>query len=91
MEPGHEIARGRLGAYLDGDLGQREREQLEDHVLHCSSCAAFAATLARTVVWLHRLPQVEMPGGARDRLRHLAVAQAHELAEAPRDVVGVGG
>jgi anti-sigma factor RsiW len=65
-----------LGEYLDGTLGQRDRQRLEAHLGTCPACRASARTFQCTVDLLHQVPPVAMPGPTRERLRRLVIAGA---------------
>lgn len=48
-------ARDRLSSYLDGELSERERGRLEQHLSWCPSCRRMLTNLRRTVAGLRRL------------------------------------
>jgi anti-sigma factor (TIGR02949 family) len=59
-----------LSDYLDRELAQERRRQLEDHLRGCDGCARFGGELAATVRELKAHLQAErLPSGFRDRLR----------------------
>lgn len=50
-----------LSAYLDGELSDAEREQVETHLPDCSACRQELEALRGTVALLQRLPEVRPP------------------------------
>lgn len=48
-----------LNAYLDGELGGRQLEQVEAHLMECERCQAELASLARLSGLLHEIPTPE--------------------------------
>ncbi len=54
-------ARDRLSAWLEGDLGDGERERVRAHLDGCVSCRAELSALQRTVARLGSLAECETP------------------------------
>ena len=61
----------RLSDYLDGDLDQAAREQVEAHLRGCEGCARFGGEFQSTVRSLkaHLARPSGLPATVRDRLR----------------------
>ena len=57
----HSRAHDLLSAYLEHDLGEAERSQLEAHLAACTSCARDLDELRGAVDLLRRLPDPEPP------------------------------
>ncbi|MFW6457061.1 MAG: anti-sigma factor family protein, partial [Planctomycetota bacterium] len=47
-----------LSAYLDGELSEEERRQVESHIKQCDDCRHELESLRRTVEVLHELPTI---------------------------------
>ena len=47
--------------YLDGDLSEEERQQIEHHLGQCEMCAGFVSTLRETIDMLRKLPPEGIP------------------------------
>lgn len=79
-----EGARQHLSAYVDGELHELARRQVEHHLGRCAACAAEEALLRRTVAMLHDLadPDLEVPPGFRESLRARLAALPPPLAAA---------
>lgn len=58
----------RLSEYLDGELGERDREALEAHVAACSECAAVLEDLRAVVAGARSLPDPPVPESLRSEL-----------------------
>src|SRR4030065_473992 len=62
-----------LSAYLDGDLPEREREGIAEHLRHCARCAEEEGALKETLSLLKHLPprsfrvRRKRSSGKRDR------------------------
>jgi anti-sigma factor RsiW len=53
----------RLSAWLDGEVGERERQAVEAHLHTCAGCTAEAERLRRAWEWVGLLPEMEpVPG-----------------------------
>lgn len=61
----------RLSDYLDGDLDQAARDQVEGHLRGCDGCARFSSELQSTVRALraHLTRSARLSAAVRDRLR----------------------
>ena len=57
----HSRAHDLLSAYLEHDLGEAERMQMEAHLAACTSCASDLDELRAAVDLLRRLPDPEPP------------------------------
>src|SRR5437879_12390377 len=87
-----------LDAYLDGELAEAERRELESHLAHCPECTRFLdSRLALRSAIKARIPALRAPDTLRRRVRSLqrrarmpvlwrSLAVAASLA-----VVAVGG
>jgi anti-sigma factor RsiW len=53
----HRWVPGRMSAYLDGELGVRQRARVEHHLNDCRDCHRLFGGLSRVVDALHRLHQ----------------------------------
>ncbi len=69
-----------LSAYLDGELSEREREQLEARLSQDPALRAELRTLHQTVSLVHQLPQVSAP---RNFILSESVLRRREPAPAP--------
>lgn len=69
----------RLGAYLDGELSEGERETVARHIAECSDCAALAGELREASVMVAGLGREPMPAGLSLRLQR-TLSQATEDA-----------
>ncbi len=58
----------KLSEYLDGQLPEEERNQLEDHIQECEDCRRELDSLRRTVTALHELPEIPAPEGFHERI-----------------------
>ena len=54
--------------YLDQDLPEALREQIQHHLEACDNCEGFFATLQDTITMLHTLPRQEIPEGLKRTL-----------------------
>lgn len=57
----------RLSDYLDGDLGEPARRQVEDHLRGCDGCTRFGGEFRTTVTALR--VHLGGPGGLPDAVR----------------------
>ncbi len=64
-----------LSAYLDGQVGAHEREQIAAHLDACDSCRAHLESLRRTVQLLHGAEPVRAPEGFREQIRSRVAAE----------------
>ncbi len=62
-----------LSAYLDGELGSRERGKVEEHLMSCPACSAIRAKLAAAAERLAALPALEMTADEHRALRQAAL------------------
>ena len=72
----HRRFRDRLSAYIDGRLEQRDREDLDRHLVACPDCRRDLSELRATVQALQDLPQAEAP-------RSFALTPGHLERPAP--------
>lgn len=56
-----EKVRERLSAYIDGELGPKEKAALESHLAACPSCSAEVEELRSTAALVHSLPRAVLP------------------------------
>jgi anti-sigma factor RsiW len=61
----HETVQASLSDYLDGQLGDLERQRVERHLAACRACDAVYRTLKATVDAVRRLPAPAAPARAR--------------------------
>lgn len=62
----HEWTHEHLSDYIDGELRERERERVEEHVRMCPQCRRVLATLRKTVAGLGSLMSPSPPPGLAD-------------------------
>jgi anti-sigma factor RsiW len=72
----HRWTPGHMSAYVDGELGSRDRLRLERHVRECRECRRMLAGLRTMLDALHRLP-----APSRNR-------EANEIARSVRQRLG---
>ena len=72
----HHKIREDLSAYVDGEVTEAERHQVERHLETCADCRAEADSLRSLVGLLRRMPEIEPP-------------RSFTLAEAPAPVRGM--
>ncbi|BDG61019.1 zf-HC2 domain-containing protein [Caldinitratiruptor microaerophilus] len=84
-----EGVRQHLSAYIDGELHELARLQVEHHLGRCAACATEEALLRRTVAMLHDLadPDLEVPPGFRESLHARLAALPPPVAAARPAVV----
>ncbi len=58
----HRFTRTQASAYLDGELGPRDRARVDSHTHMCPPCARLIAELRRTVSALGRLGTASASG-----------------------------
>src|SRR3990172_3134958 len=59
----------RLSAYLDGDLTEKEREEIAQHLRQCARCAEEERALEETLSLLRNLPAGQAPPGLLEGIR----------------------
>jgi len=59
----------KIGAYHDGELSPRERDELERHIARCDDCRRELRRLEALSRWLASAPRPEVPADVLDRLR----------------------
>jgi anti-sigma factor RsiW len=57
-----------LSEYLDGTASAEVCAEIERHLAECEDCTAVVDTMRKTVSLYRKLPQPELPAGARARL-----------------------
>ena len=57
-----------MAAYLDGSLGERDRERLEHHLAGCPHCSEYLAQIRVTVAALGRVEPDDLSDHAVDDL-----------------------
>jgi|GEM_PF-5123102 len=62
------VAQELLNAYIDGELAEAERDQLDDHLRSCPQCADELAELQAVIALCRNLPEVEPPAFFREQL-----------------------
>ncbi|TVM13871.1 hypothetical protein DPQ33_18035 [Oceanidesulfovibrio indonesiensis] len=70
----------RLGAYLDGELSERERAAIERHLSVCSSCRASMESMKRLAPIMKQLGPAPIPPYLSSRI----LAEAYAEAEKPK-------
>jgi len=58
-----------LSEYLDAEMQTDVCEQLETHILECSSCRALLRTMKGTVEIVHELPERAISQRCLDRIK----------------------
>lgn len=66
----------RLSEYLDGELPEDLRREVESHFRDCVTCEKFLVSLGRTRELAHLLPRLELPP---DVIRKLTESAREEL------------
>ena len=74
----HGVVRARMSEYLANALGPDERQRIDRHVTACRDCAAYLATLRKTVELVSTLPPKPAPTGARDSIVRRVREQASD-------------
>jgi len=74
----HGVVRARMSEYLGGTLGPNEYTRVDQHIGACRACAAYLATLRKTVELVGSLPPPTAPSGAREAILRRARAEAAE-------------
>ena len=64
-----EWTRGKLSAYLDGDLHRGARDQIDSHLRLCRACRVHYITLRNVVALLGDRRSMPLPVGFSQRLR----------------------
>ena len=64
----HEEVRGQLTEYLDDSLDATQTARVAAHLRQCAACAAYLATLRKTIDLLGALPTKTAPAPLRQRL-----------------------
>jgi anti-sigma factor RsiW len=77
-----EEVRERLGGYTDGELGNGERGEVEEHLGGCDACAREAGALAR----LRDAVTAVVPEVAEEEWRRVGAAARARVAERPAPV-----
>lgn len=75
---------GKLSAYLDGELGDRDASALRGHLRTCSACAAAADSEAKLIDGLRQLPAMDPPPAMWQAIRTQLAHEEIADAEAPR-------
>jgi anti-sigma factor RsiW len=57
-----------LSPYLDNELDPTERQQVEEHLNQCPSCAQLYTALREAVEALSEMPELEISEDMRERL-----------------------
>ena len=74
----HEVLT-RLSEYRDGELVERDRRAVEQHIAECERCARFGTAFTRTLEELRRhLLTQPHGGGLRDSIDRVLAAVARE-------------
>lgn len=88
----------RLDAYLDGELGERQRRRVAAHLAACGACGRLHDDMARQAGLIESLPRVEPSADLRRRIMAALPerpgpvrARALTLAWRPALAVGVAG
>ena len=72
--------RKRMGAYLDGELSEREQKSVEAHLTGCVACRAALSDLRALEPLLHVMEVPPIPAGIAAKV--VAVAQTHRSEKA---------
>ncbi|MDP2871401.1 MAG: DUF4349 domain-containing protein [Bacillota bacterium] len=81
-----------LSDYIDGQLSDNRRRQVESHLRTCTSCAAELSRLRRTVEAVRSLPELDLPADFHAALHlRLAQAQAEQQEAAARSPARAAG
>lgn len=75
---------GKLSAYLDGELGDRDASALRGHLRTCAACAAAADGEAQLIDGLRQLPAMDPPPAMWQAIRTQLAQEEIADAEAPR-------
>lgn len=73
-----------LSAYLEGDVDETLRRDIEQHLRHCRRAKAIIRTFERTIV-LHHETAGPLPPEVRARLHALVLRCAREAGETGED------
>ncbi|MFQ6133752.1 MAG: anti-sigma factor family protein [Armatimonadota bacterium] len=85
------LVRRRLFSYQDGDLPERQRAQVQQHLRACPACAAQLARLCRTVDLVETLERVQpRPDFTAEVMRAVRAQPAPQPATAPPSLRPVG-
>ena len=57
--------------YLEGRLGDADRDRFDEHVGDCGGCAAYLEQMRATLRALGRIPEDTLSAHARDELLHV--------------------
>ena len=57
-----------LSGYLDGEASAEVCAEIERHLADCEDCTALVDTTRKTITLYRKLPQPDLPTGARERL-----------------------
>lgn len=75
----------KLSDYLDGELGAKERVQLEEHLSSCPECSNTLEQLLRVVARARSLedrgPEADIWSGIADRINAAGIAEVVDLEE----------
>ena len=71
-----------------GEIGQKERSSLKNHLASCAGCRRELAVLSDTVGVLRREKRMEAPAGLAERTLHRIGATGEQLAHATRSFEG---
>ena len=80
----HQYVQENLSAYLDEELGARDKSRVQRHVHNCAACRAELASLRQTVELLQMVPEVPLP---RSFLIPVSEGRAHAVSR-PRTAFG---
>ena len=72
----HGVVRARMSEYLADALAVDERRRIDKHVARCRDCAAYLATLRKTVELTASLPARPAPRAAREAIMRRVREQA---------------
>lgn len=79
--------RDRLSPYLEGELGDSERKELEAHLGECADCAALLAVLRESVASLRAMPEADPPASLARKIQQAVSEKAAEQSR-PRTAWG---
>ncbi len=78
VDVAHRVVRARMSEYLADSLGSDERQRIDRHVAVCRDCAAYLATLRKTVELVSTLPPRPAPASSRDSIMRRIRKQADQ-------------
>ncbi len=60
-----------LSEFIDGEISDEIRKELEDHIQHCENCRIVLDTTRKTIYLYHRIKDDQtVPSAVNERLYH---------------------